>query len=122
MRIEDTGDNMKQPSWFAIDDINAKAEAAYERHKDFFDSSEHKELVEGVERILRPYAKSWGAIYHTARAQTRKRNAHTEVKFNRVLFDKGARDDAAQALVDAGIAADDIVYKPRSQSISVHVK
>jgi len=122
MNIIDTENSLNQPGWFVIEDINAKAAAAYEQHKDLFDNQDHAELCDTVEHTIKKHATSWNAAYHTARAKTRKQPAHTEVKVGRVVFPKGGLERVDAALQLLGIASDDISYKPKSQSISVRVK
>lgn len=122
MNIVDTENSLNQPGWFVIEDINAKAAAAYEQHRGLFDDHSHKALCDSVEHTIKKHATSWNAAYHTARAQTRKQPAHTEVKVGRVVFPRGGLKRVDAALQLLGIASDDITYKPRSQSISVRVK
>lgn len=123
MLIKDTEANTRQNSWFAIEDINLRAAAAYERHKDLFDSAEHQKRVAMVVALLRAYFAGWAAIYETARPATRNRPAHTEVKFNRVVINRARRRaDLEAALKAAGIDPSAIVFKPATESMSVHVR
>ena len=122
MLIKDTDAQATQNSWFAVEDINRRAEAAYLRHQDLFDSEQHQQKVAAVEAVLRDYFAGWNAIYQTARPKTRGRPANTEVKFNRVVLNrKRRRADLLKALTKLGIAADMIVSKPATESFSVHV-
>jgi hypothetical protein len=111
-----------QNSWFAVEDINRRAEAAYKQHIDLFEDQTHKARVAAVVEITKQYLAGWAAIYETARPKTRNRNANTEVKFNRVVFNR--RKDRAEymaALAEVGIDAAMVILKPRTESISIHV-
>ena len=123
MLIKDTESSTQQPSWFAVEDINRRAAAAYNAHIDLFTSDVHCARVEAVKSIMREYFAGWAAIYETARGKTSRRAAHTEVKFNRVVMNrKNRREDFLAALAAVGIDAADVVYKPATESCSVHVK
>lgn len=123
MLIKDTESSTHQPAWFAVEDINRRAAAAYNAHIELFTSDVHCARVEAVKSIMREYFASWAAIYETARPNTRRRAAHTEVKFNRVVLNRSRkRADFLAALAAVGIAAEDVVYKPATESCSVHVK
>ena len=122
MLIKDTDAQTTQNTWFAVEDINRRAEAAYLRHQELFDSAEHQRKVAAVEAVLRDYFAGWNAIYQTARPQTRGRPANTEVKFNRVVLNRTrSRTRLLERLEQLGIAADMIVSKPATESFSVHV-
>ena len=114
----DTG----QPSWFALQDIDARSDAAYVRHSLFFDNLNHIKLCNKVEVVLRDQANLWKAAYHTARAETKKCAVHTQVKLDKVEFRKGGLAAATVALLNLGVDKDDITYSGRSMSISVRVK
>lgn len=123
MLIKDTEDSTRQPSWFAVEDINRRAAYAYNTHRELFDNVEHQKRVSAVTNIMREYFAGWSAIYETARQQTSRRAAHTEVKFNRVVLNrKNRREDFLAALASVGIDSSDVVYKPATESCSVHVK
>jgi hypothetical protein len=123
MLIKDTETQAGQNSWFAVEDINRRAEAAYNAHRDLFEDPAHQARVAAVVAILKNYFAGWQAIYETARGQTRNRSAHTEVKFNRVVLNRSRRRaDLIAALAAAGVAADCVVCKPATESYSVHVK
>lgn len=108
--------------WFAKDDIDAKAEAAYNRHSALFDSVQHQVQVSLVKQICRKHFKGYAAIYETCRAQTRKRPANTEVKFAHVIKGKGFDRNALEKdLTAIGIAPDMIINKSKTDSFSVHV-
>ena len=122
MLVKDTENNTRQSSWFAVEDINRRAEAAYLTHQELFDSVEHQARVAEVKQILRGFFAGWAAIYETARPKTKRRSAHTEVKFNRVVFSrKHRRADLIAELTALGISTDNIVFKPATESLSVHV-
>jgi hypothetical protein len=123
MLIKDTESQANQNAWFAVEDINRRAEAAYNAHIDLFTSDVHMARVEAVVGIMRQYFAGWEAIYQTARGNTRNRSAHTEVKFNRVILNrKRQRADFLAALAAVGVDADCVVCKPATESYSVHVK
>lgn len=123
MIVKDTENSTRQPAWFAIEDIDRRAAAAYNAHIDLFESDVHVARVEAVKHIMREYFAGWAAIYETARSQTRRRAAHTEVKFNRVVLNRARkRADFLAALAAVGIDAADVVFKPATESCSVHVK
>ena len=122
MLIKDTESSTRQSSWFAIEDINLRAAAAYNQNRALFDSVEHQERVAKVVALLRAYFAGWAAIYETARPATRNRPAHTEVKFNRVVINRAhRRADLEAALKKIGIHSNAIVFKPATESMSVHV-
>jgi hypothetical protein len=123
MLIKDTESQANQNAWFAVEDINRRAEAAYNAHIDLFTSDVHMARVEAVVGIMKQYFAGWEAIYQTARGNTRNRSAHTEVKFNRVILNrKRQRADFLAALAAVGVDADCVVCKPATESYSVHVK
>lgn len=109
-------------TWFAVEDINRRAEAAYHQHQDLFEDSDHQDRVAAVVRLTKGYLSGWGAIYETARAKTRNRPANTEVKFSRIVFNrKNKREDFIAQLTEMGIAHEQIIYKPNTESLSIHV-
>jgi hypothetical protein len=123
MLIKDTESQANQNAWFAVEDINRRAEAAYNAHIDLFTSDVHMARVEAVVAIMKQYFAGWEAIYQTARGQTRVRAAHTEVKFNRVVLNRQRRrSDFLAALAAVGVSAEAVVCKPATESYSVHVK
>jgi leucyl aminopeptidase (aminopeptidase T) len=109
--------------FFAVADIDARAKAAYNANKQLFTSVQHKQRVELVDAILRNMLASYTTAYQTARSATRKRPAHTEVKYDRVIQHsthkhRELKAQAVEALAELGL---DLVYKPRTNSYSVHV-
>lgn len=121
MRVLETDRGSTQSPWFVLEDIDARARAAYDKFQSFFDDRLHRVRCDQVEAILRKHARTWNAIYHTSR-DSRSRGPNTEVKFNRVEFARGKLASAAAEIEALGIDGNDIVYKPRSISLSVHVR
>jgi len=120
MIIKDTDE--ARNTWFAVEDINRRAEAAYRQHQDLFEDAEHQDRVAAVVKLTKDYLSSWNTIYETARAKTRNRAANTEVKFSRIQFNrKTKREDYIAQLVELGIAREHIIYKPNTESLSIHV-
>jgi hypothetical protein len=109
--------------FFAVADIEARARAAYNSNKQLFQSKQHTTRVELVDSILKQMFVGYATAYQTARAATKKRAAHTEVKYMRVVTHstnkhKQLRAAAVEQLAALGL---DLVYKPRTNSYSVHV-
>jgi hypothetical protein len=109
--------------FFAVADIEARARAAYNSNKQLFTSKQHTTRVELVDSILKQMFVGYATAYQTARAATKKRAAHTEVKYMRVVTHstnkhKQLRAAAVEQLAALGL---DLVYKPRTNSYSVHV-
>ena len=109
--------------FFAVADINARAKAAYNSNRELFTSAEHTRKVELVDSILRNMIYAYTSAYQTARAATRRRPAHTEVKYDRVVqySTPKHRELKAQAVAQLEELGLDLVYKPRTNSYSVHV-
>jgi len=110
-------------TWFAVQDIDARARAAYNSNKQLFTSKQHTTRVELVDSILKQMFVGYATAYQTARAATKKRAAHTEVKYMRVVTHsankhKQLRVAAVEQLAALGL---DLVYKPKTNSYSVHV-
>ena len=109
--------------FFAVADIDARARAAYNSNKQLFNSTQHTARVELVDSILRRMFVGYATAYQTARAATKRRAAHTEVKYYRVVThtaDKH-RELKAQAVEQLAALGLDLVYKPKTDSYSVHV-
>ena len=109
--------------WFAVADIDARAKHAYNTHKDLFASTQHKTKVELVDSILKSMLAGYTSAYQTARGATKRKPAHTEVKYDRVvqystLKHRELREAAVAQLQQLGF---DLVYKPKTNSYSVHV-
>ena len=109
--------------FFAVADIEARARAAYNANKALFNSTEHKHKVELVDTILRSMLAGYTSAYQTARGATKRKPAHTEVKYDRVVQystpkHRELKAQAVEALAELGL---DLVYKPRTNSYSVHV-
>jgi len=109
--------------FFAVADINARAKAAYLANKSLFTSAEHTSKVEQVDSILRNMLFAYTTAYQTARSATKKRPAHTEVKYDRVVqySTPKHRELKAEAVAQLEQLGLDLVYKPRTNSYSVHV-
>ena len=109
--------------FFAVADIEARSRAAYNSNKQLFQSKQHTTKVELVDSILKQMFVGYATAYQTARAATKKRAAHTEVKYMRVVTHstnkhKQLRAAAVEQLAELGL---DLVYKPKTNSYSVHV-
>ena len=109
--------------WFAVADIDARAKAAYNALKQLFNSTQHKTKVELVDSILRSMLAGYTSAYQTARGATKRKPAHTEVKYDRVVQystpkHRELRAAAVAQLQQLGL---DLVYKPKTNSYSVHV-
>jgi len=109
--------------FFAVADINARAAAAYNTNKQLFNSAQHTTKVELVDSIVKSMFAGYATAYQTSRAATSKRAAHTEVKYFRVVTyaaqqHKKLKAAAVEQLAALGL---DLVYKPRTDSYSVHV-
>ena len=109
--------------FFAVADINARAAAAYAANKQLFNSKQHTTKVELVDSILKTMFIGYATAYQTSRAATKKRAAHTEVKYFRVVTYAQKQHSKLKALAVQQLAALglDLVYKPRTDSYSVHV-
>ena len=109
--------------FFAVADINARAAAAYAANKQLFTSTQHTTKVELVDSIVKSIFVGYATAYQTSRAATSKRAAHTEVKYFRVVTYAQKQHSKLKALAVQQLAALglDLVYKPRTDSYSVHV-
>jgi len=121
LTVKDTQESSSK--FFAIADINARARAAYNANKQLFTSKQHTTKVELVDCILREMLAGYTTAYQTARAATKRKPAHTEVKYDRVVQysipkHRQLRERAVAQLAALGL---DLVYKPRTNSYSVHV-
>ena len=118
--VKDTQESNSK--FFAVQDIDARSTAAFNTHKSFFNSSTHKHKVQLVEDIVSKLFVSKRAMYCTARAN--KQGAYTEVKFDKVdLYPMPVhRKLKAQVLEQLSMLGLDLIYKPKTNSYSVHVK
>ena len=109
--------------FFAVADINARAAAAYAANKQLFTSTQHTTKVELVDSIVKSIFVGYATAYQTSRAATSKRAAHTEVKYFRVVTYAAQQHKKLKALAVEQLAALglDLVYKPKTDSYSVHV-
>ncbi len=120
MKEENKETHSAGAAWFAIEDINRRAEAAMDRHPDVFGSFAHQTAVAKVSELVKDYFASYGTLYETARPATKKRPAHTEVKVMRYVM-KSRRDAAAfRAAVEAA-GGHEMVWKHNTESLSIHV-
>ena len=110
--------------FFAVSDIDARARAAYNSNKQLFNSTQHTARVELVDSILRSMFAGYATAYQTARAATKRRAAHTEVKYYRVVTHTANKHRELKAAAVEQLAALglDLVYKPKTDSYSVHVE
>ena len=109
--------------FFAVADIDSRAAAAYTANKQLFNSVQHTTKVELVDSIVKSMFAGYATAYQTSRAATSKRAAHTEVKYFRVVTYAATQHKKLKALAVEQLAALglDLVYKPRTDSYSVHV-
>ena len=109
--------------FFAVADINARAAAAYAANKQLFTSTQHTTKVELVDSIVKSMFAGYATAYQTSRAATSKRAAHTEVKYFRVVTYAAQQHKKLKAIAVEQLAALglDLVYKPKTDSYSVHV-
>ena len=109
--------------FFAVADIDARAAAAYAANKQLFNSAQHTTKVELVDSIIKSMFIGYATAYQTSRAATSKRAAHTEVKYFRVVTYAAQQHKKLKALAVEQLAALglDLVYKPKTDSYSVHV-
>lgn len=111
-----------QSKFFAVQDIDARSKAAYDKHKSFFNSAAHKAKAQLVEDIVKRLFVGKRAIYWTPRATGK--GVYTEVKFDRVdLYPTNKhRTLKAQIVAQLEQLGLDLIYKPKTNSYSVHVK
>ena len=115
--VEEDNKGQGQPAWFAKEDIAARAEAAYNRHTQFFESAQHQQRVAMAVQLAKGAAKLYKAVYETAR--NTKEGPFTEVKLDKVEFARGARDGLALMLTNFGF---EFEYRQQSQSFRIFVK
>lgn len=121
MLTEDTKETRPSgASWFAIEDINRRAERAMDLHPDVFGSYAHQQSVAQVVELVKDYFASYGTLYETARPATKKRPAHTEVKIMRYVL-KRPRDASAFRAAIAAAGGHEMVWKHNTESLSIHV-
>ena len=118
--IKDTEHTTGQPSWLVLEDINRRAEYAYNTHQELFDSVEHQSRVAQARAITENYITGCVAVYETARQKTSRRAAHTELKFNKCILNRAnSREDFLAKIEELGNI--DVVYKPATNSYSLHI-
>ena len=118
--VKDTQESNSK--FFALQDIEARSTAAYNKHKSFFNSTKQQAKAQLVEDIVGKLFVGKRAIYWTPRAN--KQGAYTEVKFDRVdLYPtRTHRTLKAQVVAQLEALGLDLIYKPKTNSYSVHVK
>ena len=118
--IKDTESLTHQPSFFVKQDIQKRAKHAYNTNKNFFNCMHHQNRIAAAKSITLNYISSCAAIYTTARSKTKKREVHTELKFNKcVLNRKNSRNKFLQQISALGNI--EVVYKPATNSYSLHI-
>ena len=118
--VKDTESTTQQPSWLVLEDINRRAEYAYNTHQELFDSEEHKKRVFTARLLTKNYIADCAAVYETARQKTSRREAHTELKFNKCILNrKNSREDWLASIEELGNI--EVVYKPATNSYSLHI-
>lgn len=120
MKEENKDTQPSNSSWFAIEDINRRAERAMDLHPDVFGSYAHQQSVAQVVELVKDYFASYGTLYETARPATKKRPAHTEVKIMRYVL-KRPRDASAFRAAIAAAGGHEMVWKHNTESLSIHV-
>ena len=122
MKVLDTEKALNQNLKFVHADIKREKEKAFRNHQEFFSDSTHQKKCSQVVNILRTQATSWKAIYKTPRSGTRFQGPYTEIKIDKVWFRKGMLKEAERQILSLGISSDDVILKPKSNSVSVKVR
>jgi len=118
--VKDTEHTTNQPSWLVLEDINRRAEYAYNTHRELFDSVEHQSRVATARALTENYLAGCVAVYETARQKTSRREAHTELKFNKCILNRAnKREDWLASIEELGNI--DVVYKAATNSYSLHI-
>ena len=117
---KDDNRGMNQAAWFAKADIDARAEAAYNQHTQFFEDQKHKNRVALAVQLAKGAARLYKAVYETARDS--KAGPFTEVKLDKVMFARGARDQLAETLLAFGFLEGEFEYQKTSESFRIFVK
>lgn len=81
MKINEHEEKSIQAPKLVLADIDSRVEKALRENPEVFDSAAHQQACEAATEIGRAYFANYRKIYATARPATRKRPAHTEVKF-----------------------------------------
>ena len=107
-------------SFFAIKDINARVAHAIKEHPKLESCPQHQAKIQQVINLLKYHAQysDYNNIYSTARAATAKMPAHTEVKINRMSSRMYKKDQLKCTINQLKYK---LVYKPSTQSYSVHI-
>ena len=116
--IED--DNTGQSRWFAVQDIEERADAAYKKHSEFFDSDAHIDRCASARALVKLHAKRYSDLYVTERDE--RDGPCTEIKLNKVEFRPGMRVKLNDVLEAAGLKKSEYGYRTSSESYFVKVK
>lgn len=117
--INDDEHGMGQNPYWARKDIEARADAAYKAHQVFFDSVAHGARVELATKLAREGARFYNDLFITERQK--KGRPYTEVKLNKVEFDRGQRVKLNETLLAFGFLEGEFEYRPASQSYRIFV-
>ena len=115
IKDEDEG----QSAFYARNDAEQRAKAAYAAHKGFFDSAAHNTDVALATVVIDGRVRLFDRKFITERV--RKGRPCTQVKFDKVEFNKGQRQLLDDSLAAYGFAAGEYEYRPKSQSYSIYV-
>ena len=108
-----------QSAFYARQDAERGAQAAYAAHKDFFESRAHLDNYNLALAVARGLVKACKEEIITERV--RKGRPCTQIKFNKVEFGSGKRVLLEDALEAFGLDRADFGYYPKSQSFSIFV-
>jgi len=81
MKINEHEDHNNLLPMSIIADIDARIAKALRENPEVFDDAAHQAVCDAATEIGRNYFANYRKIYATARPATRRRPAHTEVKF-----------------------------------------
>ena len=119
---KDTENSLRQSSYFAKQDIDAKSTAAYNSNPKFFNNKAHVKKVNDAFAITNEYL--WGTegpVYTTCRGKTSRRDIHTELKFCGALYDRNKKRADYEAQIQALDPSIEIVRKIATNSLSLHI-
>jgi hypothetical protein len=120
MNIDDDKSILSTRKWFAVQDIEERANAAYIKHSQFFDSDAHIDRCASARALVKLHAKRYSALYVTERDE--RDGPCTEIKLNRVEFRTGMRVKLDDVLEAAGFKKSEFGYRVSSESYFVKVK
>jgi hypothetical protein len=109
-------------SKFAAMDVKQKAQAAWQRHSDFFNSAEHLEKIQAVTEIVQNFFRVKKGFYVTPRGG--KQNPMTVIKvedpvFPNTLTKKQKQDQFYKPLAELDV---EIVYSKGSNSYLFRIR